>query len=46
MYYADPEELLRFALDELSPAATLRHGPVANEIFLSVYRQRRRVQRT
>lgn len=39
MYYAEPDELLRFALDELSPRVTLRHGPVKNEIFLSVYRQ-------
>ena len=41
MFYADPADLLRFALRELSPKVTLHHGLMENEIFLSVYNHRR-----
>jgi len=41
MYYADPFDLLRFALEELSPEVALHHGLLENEIFLSVYNHRR-----
>jgi SAM-dependent methyltransferase len=37
--YAEPEEMLRFALGELSPLVTLRHGAPAGEMLLSVYRR-------
>jgi SAM-dependent methyltransferase len=36
LHYVDPPELLRFALAELSPAVTLRHGLVPGDLFLSV----------
>jgi hypothetical protein len=38
LFYVDPEELLRFALDELSPNVVLRQGLVPDDVFLSVYR--------
>lgn len=38
LFHVDPVELLRFALDELSPKVVLRHGVVADDVFLSVYR--------
>lgn len=38
LHYADPAELLRFALAELSPRVTLRHGLVPEDVFLSVER--------
>lgn len=38
LFHVDPPELLRFALDELSSKVVLRHGVVADDVFLSVYR--------
>lgn len=38
LFHVDPVELLRFALDELSPNVVLRHGLVADDVFLSVRR--------
>lgn len=38
LFYVEPEELLRFALEELSPNVVLRHGLVPDDVFLSVYR--------
>lgn len=40
LHYVDPENLLRFALEELSPRVTLRHGLVPDDVFLSVQRAR------
>jgi SAM-dependent methyltransferase len=37
LYYVKPEELLAFALTEISPAMTLRH--IGEDIFLSVYQR-------
>jgi SAM-dependent methyltransferase len=38
LHYADPVELLGFALSELSPRVVLRHGLVPGDFFLSVCR--------
>lgn len=38
LFYIDPAEVLRFALEELSPRVTLRHGLVPEDVYLSVYR--------
>jgi len=38
LHYVEPVDLLRFALDELSPIVTLRHGLVPDDAYLSVYR--------
>jgi SAM-dependent methyltransferase len=37
LHYVDPPELLRFALEELSPRVVLRHGLVAGDVFLSAF---------
>jgi hypothetical protein len=37
-FYTDPVGLLRFALEDLSPRMTLRHGTVPDDVYLSVYR--------
>lgn len=37
LFYAKPEEILSFALTELSPAVTLRH--VSEDFYLSVHKQ-------
>lgn len=39
LYYVEPTDLLRFALEELSPRVTLRHDLVPNDVYLSVYRR-------
>lgn len=38
LHYVEPSDLLRFALEELSPRVTLRHGLVPDDVYLSVYR--------
>jgi SAM-dependent methyltransferase len=38
LYYVKPEDILSFAIRELSPKVVLRHGVVKGDIFLSVYR--------
>jgi SAM-dependent methyltransferase len=38
LYYVEPVDLLRFALEELSPNVTLRHGLVPEDVYLSVFR--------
>lgn len=42
LYYLKPEEILRFALKELSQTVILRHGIVKSDIFLSVYKSENR----
>jgi SAM-dependent methyltransferase len=37
LFYVKPEEILTFAITEMSPAATVRH--LQEDIFLSVYKQ-------
>ena len=39
LFYVDPVDLLSFALNDLSPRVTLRHGLVPDDVFLSVHRQ-------
>jgi SAM-dependent methyltransferase len=38
LHYVEPVDLLRFALEELSPKVTLRHGLVPEDVYLSVFR--------
>ncbi len=38
LHYVEPVALLSFALEELSPKVTLRHGLVPDDVYLSVYR--------
>ncbi len=38
LFFVEPSDLLRFALEELSPQVTLRHGHLPDDVFLSVYR--------
>jgi SAM-dependent methyltransferase len=38
LFYIDPADLLCFALEELSPIVTLRHGFVPDDVYLSVFR--------
>lgn len=37
LFYVKPEEILRFAITELSPSAILRHGIIKEDFFLSIY---------
>lgn len=37
LHYVEPVDLLRFALEELSPKVTLRHGLVPDDVYLSVF---------
>jgi SAM-dependent methyltransferase len=37
LFYIKPEDLLHYAISELSPTVILRHGIIKGDIFLSVY---------
>lgn len=39
LHYVEPVELLTFAIEELAPHVTLRHGLVPEDVFLSVFRR-------